>query len=211
MLRIWGRTTSSNVQKVLWLAGEIGLDYERVDAGGPFGKVDEPAYRAMNPNGLVPTIADDGFVLWESNTICRYLAARHGAESMYPSPLQRRADVERWMDWSSTALAPALFPAFWGLVRTPAPQRDRDAIVASADKSAAALRILDAQLAGRPFLCGDALTLADVTCGINTYRWFNLDFAAADYRRPAMPNLQAWYERLAARPAYRQAVMIPIT
>jgi glutathione S-transferase len=211
MLRIWGRTTSSNVQKVLWLAGEIGLPYERVDAGGAFGVVDTPAYRAMNPNGLVPTIDDDGFVLWESNTIVRYLAAKHGATTLYPSDVRERADVERWMDWGTSVLATAITPAFWQLVRTPPAQRDPAAIAASAAKTAQATAILDARLAQRPFLCGDALTLADVVCGINTYRWLNLDFAGAGHPRPPQPALQAWYERLAQRPAYRGAVMIPIT
>lgn len=211
MLKIWGRTTSSNVQKVLWLAGEIGLPYERIDAGGTFGVVDTPAYRAMNPNGLVPTIDDDGFVLWESNTIVRYLAAKHAATSIYPTELRARADVERWMDWATSVLAPAITPAFWQLVRTPPAQRDAAAIAASAAKTAQATAILDARLAGRSYLCGDALTLADVVCGINTYRWLNLDFAGAGHPRPAQPALQAWYERLAQRPAYRDAVMIPIT
>ena len=213
MLRLWGRTTSSNVQKVLWLAGEIGLPYERVDAGGAYGVVDTPAYRAMNPNGLVPTIEDDGFVLWESNTIVRYLAAKHAATSIYPADVRARADVERWMDWGTSVLAPAITPAFWQLVRSPPAQRDAAAIAASAAsaaKTAQATAILDAHLAERPFLCGDALTLADVVCGINTYRWLNLDFAGAGHPRPAQPALQALYARLAQRPAYRDAVMIPI-
>lgn len=210
MLKIWGRTTSSNVQKVLWLAGEIALPFERVDAGGAFGVVDTPEYRAMNPNGLVPTIDDDGFVLWESNTIVRYLAAKHAAASIYPTDVRARADVERWMDWGTSVLAPAITPAFWQLVRTPPAQRDAAAIAASAAKTAQATAILDAQLAGRRYLCGDALTLADVVCGINTYRWLNLDFAGAGHPRPPQPALQAWYARLAERPAYRDAVMIPI-
>lgn len=210
MLKIWGRTTSSNVQKVLWTATELGIAFERIDAGGAFGRTSEPAYRAMNPNGLVPTIDDDGFVLWESNTICRYLAAKHGNHSLYPDDLRRRADVERWMDWGATVLGPAIFPVFWGLIRTPAEQRDRAAIVAGAEKTAAAMSILDAQLAGRRFLCGDAPTLADVANGTNLYRWLNMDLASAGYQRPELPNVRAWYEQLAARPAYRQWIMVPI-
>ena len=125
MLRIWGRKTSSNVQKVLWVCDEIGVPFERIEAGGSFGRVNDPDYRAMNPNGRVPTIEDDGFVLWESNTICRYLASKHAAHAIYPPELRARADVERWMDWGSTTLGPALHQAFWGLARTPAQQRDR--------------------------------------------------------------------------------------
>lgn len=210
MLTIWGRTTSSNVQKVLWTATELGIPFERVDAGGAFGRTNEPEYRAMNPNGLVPTIEDDGFVLWESNTICRYLAAKHRNVTLYPDDLRGRADVERWMDWGSTTLGPAIFPAFWGLIRTPADQRDDAAVRASGEKTAAALTILDGQLASRPYLCGNALTLADVACGVNGYRWLNMDFASAGFRRPELPSLTAWYERLAGRPAYRQWVMVKI-
>jgi glutathione S-transferase len=211
MLRLWGRTTSSNVQKVLWLTDEIGLPLERIEAGGAFGVVDEPAYRAMNPNGLVPTIDDDGFVLWESNTVLRYLAATRGADGLYPTEPTRRADVERWMDWNLSTLGPALAPAFFGLVRTPAAQRDPAAIAAAGSKAAGALAILDAQLQARPFVCGEALTLADIGPGINVYRWYNLDFASVGYQRPELPALRAWHERLAQRPAYRKWVMIPIT
>lgn len=210
MLKIWGRASSSNVQKVLWTAAEIGIEFERIDAGGSFGRTNDAAYRAMNPNGLVPTIQDDDFVLWESNTICRYLAAKHQAGVLYPTDLRRRADVERWQDWGSTALAPAIFPAFYGLIRATAKDRDAAAIKASADKTAAALAIVDAQLAGRDYLCGAQLTLADMGIGINTYRWLSMDYASVGYQRPAMPRLQAWYERLCERPAFREWVMIPI-
>jgi glutathione S-transferase len=210
MLKIWGRVTSSNVQKVLWLADELGLACERIDAGGPAGRVNDPDYRALNPNGLVPTIEDDDFVLWESNTILRYLAAKHRAEGFYPADLRRRADVERWMDWGSTMLAPAIFPAFWGMIRTPAAERDHAAIGASVAKTAGALSILDAQLRTRPYLCGEAPTLADVVTGVNAYRWFNIDFSPAGASRPEMPALRLWYERLAQRPAYQARVMIPI-
>ncbi|MCL4746414.1 MAG: glutathione S-transferase family protein [Burkholderiaceae bacterium] len=208
MLRIWGRTTSSNVQKVLWTATEIGVEFERIDAGGSFGRTNEPAYRAMNPNGLVPTIEDGDFVLWESNTICRYLAAKHHATSLYPSELRQRADVERWQDWGSSVLAPAIFPAFFGLVRTAPGDRDNAAIRASAEKTAAALAIVEARLAGRDFLCGAALTLADMGIAINTYRWYNMDYASVGYQRPEMPALAAWCARLGARPAYREWVMV---
>lgn len=210
MLKIWGRASSSNVQKVLWTAAEIGIAFERIDAGGSFGRTNEAQYRAMNPNGLVPTIQDDDFVLWESNTIIRYLAAKHGATALYPAGLRERADVERWQDWGSTVLAPAIFPAFYGLVRAAAKDRNVAAIQASADKTAAALAIVDGQLAGRDYLCGAQLTLADMGVGINTYRWLNLDYASIGYQRPAMPRLQAWYERLCARPAFREWVMTPI-
>ncbi len=208
MLRIWGRSSSSNVQKVLWTAAEIGIEFERIDAGGSFGRTTDPDYRAMNPNGLVPTIEDDDFVLWESNTICRYLAAKHNATSLYPTELRRRADVERWQDWSSTVLAPAILPAFFGLIRTAPGDRDADAIGASAEKTAAALAIVDARLAGRDYLCGAEPTLADIGIAINTYRWYSMDYAWAGYQRPEMARLAGWHARLAARPPYREWVMV---
>jgi len=211
MLKIWGRTNSSNVQRPLWLCAELGIPFERIDAGGAFGKTREPAYLAMNPNALIPTIDDDGFVLWESNAILRYLADKHAAHDWYPQPLQERARVEQWMDWSNTVLAPSLTAAFWGLIRHAPHERDEAAVLASGERSSAALGILDAQLAGRDYVCGDKPTLADVALGINTYRWMNLPWDLVGYQRPELQSLSAWYARLARRPAYRQVVMTPIT
>lgn len=211
MLKIWGRANSSNVQRPLWLCAELGIPFERIDAGGPFGQTREPGYLAMNPNALIPTIEDDGFVLWESNTIIRYLAARHEAHDWYPTALQARARVEQWMDWSNTVFAPALTPAFWGLIRHAPAERDAQAVLASGEKTAAALAILDARLAGRDYVCGGQPTLAEISLGINAYRWMNLPWDLVGYTRPEMPALCAWYRRLTQRPAYRQVVMTPIT
>lgn len=211
MLKIWGRATSSNVQKVTWLAEEIGLPYERIDIGGPFGGNQEPAYRAMNPNGLVPTIQDDDFTLWESNSICRYLANRHSAHVWYPTEFRARADVERWMDWSTSMLGPAAFDGFWGLIRTPQADRKPAAIRASGERTDKALGVLDALLANRPWIAGDHPSLAEITLGIHTYRWRNLPWAQAGHTPAALPNVVRWFEQLAARPAYRKIVMIPIT
>lgn len=205
MLRLWGRATSSNVQKVMWLCSELSLPCERIDAGGPFGRTQEPAYLALNPNGLVPTIEDDDFVLWESNTILRYLANRHAARDWYPTDARGRAQVEKWMDWSATTFGPALFDAFWQLVRTPESRRDATVIGESVRKTGIVLRIADAQLAGRAFLCGDSPTLADICVGINVYRWFELPI-----ERPELSALRAWYDRLGQRQPYRDVVMIPI-
>ncbi len=207
MLRIWGRTDSSNVQKALWLCTELAIPFERIDAGGAHGRTRDPEYLAMNPNALVPTIEDDGFVLWESNTIVRYLAARHGAHDWYPTDLHARARVEQWMDWSSSTLAPALVTAFLGLARTPAAQRNAGAVLSSGERTAKVLAILDRQLEGREYVCGPVPTLAEITLGIHTHRWFYLPWDAVGYRRPELPALSAWYGRLAARPAYRQVVM----
>ncbi len=204
MLTIWGRKNSSNVQKVLWCCAELDVPYERIDAGLAFGKTDEPEYRAKNPNGLVPTIEDGDFVLWESNAILRYLAAKHG--KLYPQDLHAKADVDRWLDWQLGRLAPATGPAFFNLIRTPPDQRDQNAIDRSAKDSAAIMGILDRQLAGRRFIGGDAFTVADIANGVLTYRWKYLDI-----ERPTLTNVNEWYYRLTQRPAYQEYVMLTLT
>ena len=206
MLRIWGRRNSINVQKVLWCCEELNIPYRRVDLGGPFGGNREPEYLRLNPNGLVPTIADDGFVLWESNAIVRYLAAKHGMGSLCPEGLAHRADADRWMDWQMGTLWASLRPAFIGLVRTPREGRDQAAITAAISKTAENLAILDAHLAGRDYVAGPAFTMADIPLGVTAYRWFGLDI-----ERPPVPSLETWYERLCARAPYRANVMLPLS
>jgi len=206
VLRIWGRSNSINVQKVLWCCEELDVAYDRVDVGGPFGGNREPAYLRLNPNGLVPTISDGGLVLWESNAIVRYLAARHGMGTLCPEDLAERADADRWMDWQLGTLWTDFRPAFVGLVRTPPEERDRAYIAAAIGKTAGNLALLDAHLAGRDYVTGPSLTMADIPLGVTAYRWF-----ALDVERPAMPNLEAWYERLRARGPYRATVMSPLS
>jgi glutathione S-transferase len=206
VLRIWGRSNSINVQKVLWCCGELDISYERIDLGGPFGGNREPEYLRLNPNGLVPTISDGDFVLWESNVIVRYLAAKHGMDTLYPEDLAQRADADRWMDWQMGTLWANLRPVFIGLVRTPPEERDRGSIATAIRKTAESLTILDAHLAGRDYVTGPAFTMADIPLGATAYRWFNLDI-----ERPLMPNLEAWYERLCARAPYRANVMLPLS
>lgn len=206
-MKIYGRTTSSNVMKVLWAATEIGLDYDRVDAGMSFGVVDTPEYRAMNPNGRVPTVVDDDLVLWESNAIVRYLAAKHAGAGLWLEDPGARADLDRWMDWQQTTFNPAMTPVFWGLVRTPAEKRDPAAIAAGVEQTNAALAILDARLEGRNWIGGDAITMADIPFGPNLHRYFNLDFAKAD-----LPNVRRLYDNMLARPGYVEHISsIPIS
>lgn len=205
MLRIWGRLSSVNVQKVVWCADELGLAYERIDAGGRFGRNDTAEYLAMNPNGLVPVIEEDGFVLYESNAIVRYLAARHA--SLLPADPRARADVDRWMEWQSTSYTPAMTAIFWQLVRTPVAQRDAAAIEASRAKSEKLSGILDAHLASRRYLAGDAFSAADIVVGCAAHRWLNLPM-----EREPRPNLERWYAELAARPGSKQVTtQVPIT
>lgn len=205
-LRIWGRISSVNVQKVVWTADEVGLEYERKDAGGAFGVVATPEYRRMNPNGLVPVIEDDGFVLWESNAIVRYLAAKHAPGTLWPDDLRRRADADRWMDWQATTFTPAMRDAFWQLVRTPAEKRDVAAIDASRITSEKAAAVLDAQLAGRAFVAGDSFSPADIVLGCAAHRWLNLPLA-----REPRPEMERWYASLKARPGAAQVLSTPVT
>jgi len=206
MLRIWGRNNSVNVQKPLWCCEEMGVQYERVDAGGTFGVVNTPQYRNLNPNGLVPTIEDDGFVLWESNAIVRYLAAKHSAGKLWPDDLKVRAEADKWMDWQNTTFWPTFRPLFWNLVRTPADQRDDKAMEDSRLRTAEILEYLDAQLKNRAYVAGDALTMGDIPMGCAIQRWMTLPID-----QPEMPNLERWYDALTGRPAYKKIVMLPLT
>ena len=204
MLEVWGRRSSANVQKVLWLVGELDLPHTHVPAGGDFGRLDEPRFRALNPHGKVPVIRDGPVVVWESHAILRYLAATHGADRFWPAEPSVRAPVDTWMDWAQTALQPAfLGGVFWGFYRTPPAQRDATAIAAALDRTHRLLGLIEARLAGRPFLTGETLSLADMAVGTHLYRYFELEID-----RPSMPRLEAWYDRLRARPAYRQHVMV---
>ncbi len=207
MLKIWGRKNSTNVRKALWIAEEVGVPYETKDAGGAFGLVNEAAYRAKNPNGRIPMIEEGDFVLWESNAIVRYLAARHAPDSaLYPTDLQARARADKWMDWTSSTIAAPFIPVFWGVLRTPADKQDWDAIKEGITHLHGLLRVADEALASQPYLSGDSFGMGDIPLGCFAYAWFEMPI-----ERPPLPHLQAWYERLKARPAYRKAVMSPLT
>jgi glutathione S-transferase len=197
---------SLNVMKVLWTLDELGLAYERIDVGGPFGGNREPGYLALNPNGLVPTIEDGDLTLWESNAIVRYLGARYGAAPFLPDEPGARARADMWMDWATTTLAPPMTTLFWGWVRTPPEKRDPVALEAALARAAEVWPIVERVLAGRPFLAGDTLTVGDVPVGCFAHRWFNLPIA-----RPDLPALAAWYERLRGRPGYATHVALPMT
>lgn len=206
MLKIWGRNTSSNVQKVMWALGEMKLSAERVDVGGPFGRNKEPEYLAMNPNGLVPTLEeDDGFTLWESNSILRYLAARHQS-SLEPADLRVRADAQKWMDWQLSVAQPAIFPVFMALLRTPPEKRDPKATGDLKSKLTEVMQILDAQLARTEFVAG-AFSYGDIPVGIVGHR-----FMVFVPERPKMPGIERWYAALKQRAAFVEHVgNIPLT
>jgi len=206
MLLLWGNADSVNVQKIMWCCEEIGLAYRRIDAGRHFGVVNTPEFRRLNPNGLVPTIEDEGFVLWESNAILRYLTAKHAAGTLWPSDVAQRALADRWMDWANSTLWPTMVPLFRAFMRTPEAQRNAAAIEADRVETAEVLRVLDAQLAATAFVGGDTFTMGDIAVGCAAWRWM-----ALPVERPALLNFQRWFDALAARPAYRRVVMLPLT
>ena len=205
MLKIWGRTTSLNVQKVLWLCTELGLAFERVDWGGPFGGNDDPAYRALNPNGLVPTLQDGDAVIWESNTILRYLCASYGGAVLHPVAPLRRSDVERWMDWQLSRLNPSMTVLLLGYYRMPPEKRDAAALEAARQQAIGQWRIIETWLDHRDYLVGDGLTLADIGNGILAYRWFNYPI-----ERPELPRVAGWLDRLDRRAGFQAHVAGPI-
>ena len=206
MLKILGRTNSSNVQKVLWACDELELSYQREDIGGDFGGTQESKYLAMNPNGLVPTMIDNGNVLWESNAIIRYLCENHAPNLLLPEDPWQVALAQQWMDWQQTVLAPAIRPVFWGLVRTPEDERNVDEIAAGQAQTASAMTILDHHLSQNTFVAGSSLSLGDIPVGIMAYRWFQLDI-----ERIELPHLVRWYQSLADRKAYRDRAMIGLS
>ncbi|WP_268797254.1 glutathione S-transferase family protein [Pseudomonas huanghezhanensis] len=207
MLKIWGRKNSSNVRKVLWIAEELGLSYESLNAGGAFGINDQPEYLAKNPNGVVPMIEDGDFVLWESNSIVRYLAAQHAPDSaLYPSDPKVRASAEKWMDWTTSTFAGPFRSVFWGVLRTPAEQQDWVQINGAIKTVQQLLIVVDDALAAQPYLSGEQLGMGDIPLGSFIYAWFEMPI-----ERPAMHHLQAWYERLKQRPAYQKTVMTALT
>jgi glutathione S-transferase len=208
MIKIWGRKTSSNVQKVMWAVGEIGLPHQRIDIGGPFGRNREAAYLAMNPNGLVPTLQeDDGFLLWESNSIVRYLAAKYRVTALEPVDLRVRAQASKWMDWQLSVAGPAIGPVFWGLIRTPPEQRDHAAIEAGKKNTTAAMIMVDDQLGRTAYLGGDGFSYGDIPVGIMAYRYRQL---VPDH--PPLKNFERWYAAISARQAFKDHVAaVPLT
>jgi glutathione S-transferase len=205
MLTVWGRKSSSNVQALMWCIGELGLDYERVDAGFIYGVVDTPAYLAMNPNGTVPTIKDgDGPALWETGAILRYLANQYAAEDFWPGDPTARADIDRWAEWSKINIAANFTsPVFWRVVRTAPSKRDPVAIDRALSRLEIFLDIAEDRLSGLQYLAADRLTLADIQFGHCLFRYFDINIKRAD-----LPNLRRYYEMLSARPPFREHVMI---
>ena len=207
MLKIWGRINSANVRKVLWIAEELGLPYASISAGGAYGINDQPDYLAKNPNGVVPLIEDDDFILWESNAIVRYLAAQYGGDSgLYPCDPRIRACADKWMDWTTSTLTEPFRAVVRGVVRT-APDKQNWAEINDSIKTVERLLVMvDRELASRPYLSGDTFGMGDIPMGCFVYGWFEMPIERAE-----MPHLRKWYESLKQRPAYQKAVMTPFT
>jgi glutathione S-transferase len=205
MIQVWGRRNSGNVIKVLWCLRELGRPFGVEEVGGPHGKNKEDWFLALNPNGLVPVLRDeDGYVVWESNVIVRYLAAKYSPGGMWPNDVRARADADRWMDWPML-VQPYMTTLNVGLVRTPSEQRDMRKIEDARRAAADIWAVLDKHLRDRDFVAGAQLTIGDIAIGNLAYRWFNLDVD-----RQEMPGLQSWYRRLSDRPAFRLEVMRPL-
>jgi glutathione S-transferase len=208
VITIWGRANSVNVQKVMWCCDELVLPYERIDAGLQFGRNNEPSYLAMNPTGKIPTLVDGDFVLWESNSILRYLVMQYGQSStLYPDDAKARASIDRWLDWTITTLAAAERSVFLTVVRTPAEQRDTARLAKDVEAVGVLWKMLDTQLQTRFFISSDTFTLADIVLGSYAKRWFGLE----GVERPSLPNLERWYSRLATRSGFKKYVDLPLT
>lgn len=206
MLKIYGRDTSSNVQKVLWAAEEIGLDYQIIDTGGSFGGLDDPLFRDLNPNGKIPVINHDGTILWESNAITRYLAAFETSGKLWPANAHEAALADQWMDWCNSHLWVRFPTVIIGLLRTRPEDRDNDSIAIASKTLEAEWAVLDAQLAKTPYVAGDHFSAGDIPAGVFAWRRYELPI-----QRNALPNLDAWYARLKERPAYKKIVMTPLS
>lgn len=206
MLTVWGRNNSTNVKKVLWCLEELTLGYERIDVGGQFGKLNEPLYRAMNPNGLIPCLQDEDFILWESNTIVRYLAAQYGENTLYLADAWLRASAEKWMDWVTSSVAEPFKVVFIGLVRTPEEQQDKEKIAQGIERLNTLMAVADSALAEHAYLSGDKFGIGDIPLGCLAYAWFNLSIT-----RPALPNLERWYHSLTQRATFQKVIDIGIS
>jgi glutathione S-transferase len=205
MLKIWGRATSSNVQKVLWACTELDLEFERLDWGGKYGGNNDPAYRAMNPNGLVPTVLDGELILWESNSILRYLCGKYNGARLLPVEPGARSLIERWMDWQLSRLNTPMAAMLWGYFRTPPEKRDAAALAKHREDSLALWRVIEEQQLGRhDYVAGKDFSLADIVIGIWLHRWYHYPI-----ERPDLPQLKAYYDRIAKRPGFVTHISAP--
>ena len=204
MLTVWGRANSVNVQKVMWTVGELDIAHVRIDAGGSFGGLDTPEFLARNPNGTIPVIEDDGFVLWESNAIVRYLGAKYGAGSFWPVAPEARAETDKWVEWTANVLYPDFITVFWELHRVPESERNIDLVESALARLNKSCQLAEQMLEGKRFVAGETLTFGDISFGSSLYRYFTMEIV-----RPSLPGIEAYYASLQERPAYQVHVMVP--
>jgi glutathione S-transferase len=207
VLTIYGRTNSVNVQKVLWCLAELAVPYTRIDAGLTHGKNTEPWYLALNPNGKIPLLQDGSFTLWESNTIVRYLAGKHGLGDLCPESLEARALAEAWMDWQLSTLLRPVSIVFQNLFRRPAAERDTAAIERNLREANRAMAVLEAHLAKQPYVAGADFSMGDIPVGAVAHRWPEIPAI----ERPSFAAVRAWRARLAERVAFRTHVQLPLS
>ncbi|QHB32140.1 glutathione S-transferase [Yersinia canariae] len=206
MLTVWGRNNSTNVKKVLWCLEELGIDYKRIDVGGQYGKLNDPLYRSLNPNGLIPCLQDDDFILWESNTIVRYLAAQYGENTLYLPDAKQRAAAEKWMDWATSSVVEPFKAVFIGLVRTAPELQDKAKIAHGIEQLNTLMAIADEALSKQRYLSGDKFGVGDIPLGCLAYAWFNLPI-----ERAPLPHLQHWYQNLTERSAFQKVIDIGLS
>ncbi|MGY6275270.1 glutathione S-transferase family protein [Methylomonas sp. MgM2] len=204
MIKLWGRRNAYNVQKVSWALGELDLLYEHIEVGGGFGGLDQADFLAMNPNGRIPVLADDGFVIWESNSIVRYLCATYSQNHLWLESPAERSLADRWMDWELATFQDDFLDLFWGFYRTPEVLRNQQRIQQAAERCEKHLALLDAHLASQAFLAGDAFTMGDIPVATSLYRYFEMGVPT-----PEIPNVRRWYQALTKRKAYRENIMVP--
>ena len=203
-ITLWGRQSSFNVQKVLWVLDILQVSYEHIELGGKFGGLETREFQALNPHRKVPVLRDGDLIIWESHAIIRYLAAQYGASTLWRDRPSDRSFIDRWIDWAATRLQPDFMALFWGHYRTPEPKRDARAINAARQACVQNYALLNHHLSTNAFLFGSHLTLADVPVGATLYRYFNMGINV-----PQPPDLLAWYERLCAIESYQRQIMVP--
>ena len=204
MLEIWGRKNANQVIQVLWTLAELELDYQRHSIGTRNGDLETEEYKSLNPNSKIPTIRDNGFVMWESHAIIRYLARQYGLGTLYPDDPQKAAMSDQWMTWSTDSFMGTFFPVFWQLVRTEESERDYKKIAEMAKQSSEILQILENHLVKNNFVAGEQFTYGDIPLGVLIHKYFVLDI-----ERPSLPGIEAWYERLSLREPFQEHAMQP--
>ena len=204
MLELWGRKNANQVIQVLWTLSELGVEFKRHSIGTETGDLETREYKSLNPNSKIPTIRDNGFVMWESHAVIRYLARQYGLGSLYPEDPQKAAISDQWMTWSTDSFMGTFFPVFWQLVRTEEKDRDYTKIAEMAQQSGDILKVLNEHLIHNNFVAGDQFTFGDIPLGVLIHKYFVLDI-----KRPPLPGIEVWYQRLKERPAFREHAMQP--